>query len=203
MARPVFNTTIVDQGMNIQPGALVYVYTKGTTDLIPLFEFSTGLASVNNPFMADTEGFVQFYAEEGTYDFKAAYQGGETLFVVDMVPPEEVDALAYYSRPVTASEPLGGHRVVTSDGFHCTETTLDKLAGITLAAASQGALAPIQTSGYMTEPSWSWTANAPIFVGSTGTLTQTVPSGSFARRVAWATSPTEINIDLFPLIQLA
>ena len=131
---------------------------------------------------------------------------GETLYrpaspmpvIATVIGPRGITG----AQTVTAIEALGGHRAVTADGYHCTPTTLDKLAGITKGAASIGNLAAIQTSGYMTEPSWSWTPDAPIFVGASGVLTQSAPSG-VARRVAWALSTTEINIDLFPTIQLA
>jgi hypothetical protein len=103
---------------------------------------------------------------------------------------------------VRAAEALGGHRAVTADGVHCTPSTLDRLAGITTEAVSAASFVRVLSRGYMTNPAWSWVPDAPVFVGAAGVLTQAPPSG-VARRIAWATSSTEINVDLFPIIQLA
>lgn len=103
---------------------------------------------------------------------------------------------------ITAAAPLGGHRAVTADGLHCTPATLHRFAGITTAAAAPGAPVPVQRHGLMTEPSWAWTPEAPIFIGPDGVLTQLAPTG-LARRVAWAIGPGTINIDPFPIITLA
>jgi hypothetical protein len=101
-----------------------------------------------------------------------------------------------------AAVPLGGHRAVTVDGYHADQNNMDRLGGITKSAGSAGALVEYQRSGLMHEPSWNWTPSLPILVGTAGILTQTPPAGVI-RRVAWPVSPTEINIDLFPPIQLA
>lgn len=104
---------------------------------------------------------------------------------------------------VVASEPLGGHRAVTADGLHATPQTLDRLVGITLGAGPLGAAVQYVSRGLMTEASWAWQAGAPVFVGLAGVLTQTPPVSGPARRVAWALSATEINVDLQPIIQLS
>ena len=103
---------------------------------------------------------------------------------------------------VVAGEALGGHRAITATGFHATEALLDLLAGISSGAAEIGQTATLVSRGPLTDPSWSWTPDAPIFVGPNGVLTQTAPTNS-ARRVAWAATPTLINVDIFPIIQLA
>lgn len=122
--------------------------------------------------------------------------------VVGVIGPRGAQGPSGNQVTVTAQEALGGHRAVTADGYHATPSLLDKLAGISTGAASLGDTANLQRSGLMTEPSWTWTPDAPVFVGAAGVLTQTPPSGT-ARRIAWAISATEINVDLFPIIQLA
>jgi hypothetical protein len=122
--------------------------------------------------------------------------------LVALVGPPGAPGPAGGEQLVRATEALGGHRAVTVTGQHCTSATLHHLAGITTAAASAASFVRVLSRGYMTNPSWSWTPEAPIFVGAYGVLTQAVPSG-VARRIAWAVSPTEINIDLFPPLQLA
>ncbi len=104
---------------------------------------------------------------------------------------------------VVASEPLGGHRAVTADGWHATPSTLDHLVGITAGAGATGDATEYVSHGLMVEPSWTWQAGAPIFVGLDGVLTQTPPVSGLTRRVAWAISETEINVDLQPTIQLS
>lgn len=104
---------------------------------------------------------------------------------------------------VIAAEPLGGHRAVTADGLHATPQTLDRLVGITLGAGPLGAAVQYVSRGLLTEPSWAWQADAPVFVGLSGVLTQTPPATGPARRVAWALSATEINVDFFPTIKLS
>lgn len=122
--------------------------------------------------------------------------------VVSVIGPRGAQGPSGAQVTVTAQEALGGHRAITADGFHATPSLLDKLAGISTGAASIGETAVLQRSGLMVEPTWTWTPDAPVFVGAAGVLTQTPPSG-VARRVAWAISATEINVDLFPIIQLA
>jgi hypothetical protein len=51
------------------PGATVYLYVRGTTTTVPVFDaFGSALT---NPFTADSGGRVAFAAAEGTYDFRA------------------------------------------------------------------------------------------------------------------------------------
>lgn len=107
-----------------------------------------------------------------------------------------------YELKVTAQENLGGHRVITAAGFHATEATLDQIVGISTAATVVGQKVSIKSIGFMSEPSWTWTPGQPLFVTGAGVLTQTPPTGT-VRRIAWAISATEINVDLFPTIQLA
>ncbi|MEM9968501.1 MAG: hypothetical protein AAF755_10405 [Pseudomonadota bacterium] len=134
------------------------------------------------------------------YTFKWVFEdysnGGPIAAVVGPPGP------AGNAKTVVAAEPLGGHRAVTVDGYLADQLTLARLAGITKAAGALGALVEYQRDGFMSEPSWNWTPNQPIFVGAFGVLTQTPPVTGSVRRVAWPVSPTEINIDLFIPIQL-
>jgi hypothetical protein len=57
-----------------------------------------------------------------------------------------------------------------------------------------GALAQIQTGGLMSEGSWSWIPDLPVFVGAAGTLTQVAPLAGFNLIVGIATSSTQIFI---------
>lgn len=66
-----------------------------------------------------------------------------------------------------------------------------------------GGQVTVQTYGPMEEPSWTWTPDAPIFVGLAGALTQTRPTSGFVLEIATALSATMIFIDPKPPIVLA
>ncbi|RST54099.1 hypothetical protein [Variovorax sp. DXTD-1] len=112
-------------------------------------------------------------------------------------PPGEMGA-AVVEFP--AAVPLGGNRVVRVLGGeavyadHTTVADANLVLGITRGAVVTGALAQIQTSGLMTESSWAWTPDLPVFVGPVGTLTQTSPLAGFNLIVGIATGPTQIFI---------
>lgn len=112
-------------------------------------------------------------------------------------PPGELGA-AYVEFP--AAVPLGGNRVARVLGGqavyadHAMLADANLVLGITRGAVAAGALAQIQTGGLMTEPSWAWTPDLPVFVGPVGTLTQTAPLAGFNLIVGIATAPTQIYI---------
>lgn len=112
-------------------------------------------------------------------------------------PAGEMGA-AYVEFP--AAVPLGGHRavrVLAGEAVYADSSTVadaNLVLGITRGAVAEGALAQIQTAGLMTEVSWSWTPDAPVFVGTNGTPTQTPPLAGFNLIVGIATSPTQIFI---------
>lgn len=68
--------------------------------------------------------------------------------------------------------------------------------GLTMGAAADGASINVQFSGEMTDPSWSWTANQPIFVGANGIPTQTPPATGFQAAIGVAISVTSMVIQI-------
>jgi len=112
-------------------------------------------------------------------------------------PPGEMGS-AYVEFPAAA--PLGGHRAVRVQAGEAVYADSGVIAdanlvlGITRGAVVEGALAQIQTGGLMTEVSWAWTPDAPVFVGAVGVLTQTAPLAGFNLIVGVATGPTQIFI---------
>lgn len=52
----------------------------------------------------------------------------------------------------------------------------------------------LQRAGDVTEPSWSWTPEAPVFLGSNGQLTQAPPddSAAFTLCVGFAATTTTL-----------
>ena len=103
----------------------------------------------------------------------------------------------------TAGEALGGHRVVVlneaAEAVYASNAVpehLHKVLGLTTGAVIIGAAATVQTGGEMTEPTWAWTLDAPIFLGVDGLLTQTPPASGFLLVVAFPVTATKIFIKL-------
>lgn len=102
-----------------------------------------------------------------------------------------------------AGEILGGHRLVVPDAagaaIYADSTNLahaNKVLGMTVGAAILGANVTIQNSGEHTEPSWAWTLDVPIWLGSNGLMTQVQPTTGFNLIVAFPVTPTKIVIAL-------
>lgn len=108
-----------------------------------------------------------------------------------------------------AGEDVGGHRVVrnSSGSVRLADAATAGhgagILGITTGAASSGDEATVQVYGPLTEPTWTWTPNLPVYCGASGVLTQSAPDDGFVRQVAIAETATRIFIDLQPLLILA
>lgn len=102
----------------------------------------------------------------------------------------------------TAGEDLGGHRmVVITSGLavyasNTTTTHTNKVLGMTTGAVLNGAAATIQTHGEITEPSWAWALDQPVFLSTTGLITQTPPVTGFSQIIGFPTSATSLFIKL-------
>lgn len=107
-----------------------------------------------------------------------------------------------------AGDNLSGHRVVRPDGaanvtYASNRRLLDAHSafGVTTGAAASGADVQVQTEGRLTEPTWNWIPDTPVFVGIDGQLTQYAPTllgdplATFSLVVGVAVSPTTLNID--------
>jgi hypothetical protein len=75
------------------------------------------------------------------------------------------------------------------DHFH-------KVLGMTLEAVS--ALSPVNIlrGGEITEPSWNWVLNAPVFLSTNGLLTQTSPTSGFSLIVGFPVTTTKLFVSL-------
>ena len=100
-----------------------------------------------------------------------------------------------------ATIPIGGHRCVVLDtnerALYADNTELShigKVLGVTTGAVESEALATIQTGGEMTEPSWSWVLDVPIWLGTNGLLTQTPPATGFSQVIGFPISATKMFI---------
>lgn len=106
-----------------------------------------------------------------------------------------------------AGADLSGHIAVIldSNGFaipaDCTVSSNYAIAGITTGAASQGTSVLILTTGTLEHLGWTFTTSAPVFLGTNGSITQTLPeNAAFTKVLGIATSATRIAIDFQPAI---
>lgn len=67
-------------------------------------------------------------------------------------------------------------------------------AGISVQASAAGTFVMIVEAGSLTEPTWSWTPRAPIFVGADGALITAPPASGVLQQVAVAVTPTAIFV---------
>lgn len=103
-----------------------------------------------------------------------------------------------------AGEILSGHQAVVisnlGKAFKAERLTADnmfRIAGITQGAAALNAVVSILALGVLTEPSWTWTAGLPVFLGHAGALTQTPPTAGdgFQIVIGPALSATSIYVN--------
>lgn len=102
-----------------------------------------------------------------------------------------------------AAEVLSGHLVVTAEDDGTVRRASNTILGdvtrplwLTLGAALAGDAVLVLALGDHVEPSWSWAAGAPLYLGAAGVLTQTPPTlvggATFIIRVGSAETPTSI-----------
>jgi hypothetical protein len=103
---------------------------------------------------------------------------------------------------------LSGHKAVAILGGEVLQADHTSIGhrglvrGIATGAVGQGETARVQVYGPLREPSWSWTAGLPIYVGTNGSLTQSAPTTGWLQQIAVADSPTQIFIDPQPVFVL-
>ncbi len=100
------------------------------------------------------------------------------------------------------SPAFNAYRAVGYDGLFTQPNadSLSRYAGVTRMATVIGDPIDVVRQGLMTEAGWNWTPNQPVFISANGVITQTVPVGTPIRRIGWAISATELNLDPYPII---
>lgn len=106
--------------------------------------------------------------------------------------------------------PLSGHSAVAVDAAglliqaDCTNPAhRGAVLGLLANAYSPGEQAVVQTAFTLEHSGWTWSPG-PVFVGTAGQLTQTLPVGAvFSQVVAHALSPTLVLVDVQPPITIA
>lgn len=109
---------------------------------------------------------------------------------------------------VQAVGTIGGSRVVRSVpggvGYASSANPLhgDDVLGITLQAGTDEPI-NVQVAGEVTEPSWDWAPQEPVFLSIDGLMTQVPPedpTDAFILVIGFATSPTSIMLRIEPPI---
>ena len=106
---------------------------------------------------------------------------------------------------VTAAEALSGHRAVTIDGYYADKDTAGhkfKVLGVTQGAVSLGSTAVVTTFGEISNVGWSWTVGSPVFLSTTGHLTQTAPTSGFRTIIGRPITATSLFVDISEPIAL-
>lgn len=107
--------------------------------------------------------------------FDETVLSGPSIYCVLVPPfvPPSIDPI------LPAARNISGHRVIkaTANGADYASSLepgdANRVIGISMGASLQGDPVTIQTEGEMTEPSWNWDINLPVFNGVDGLLTQT------------------------------
>lgn len=107
----------------------------------------------------------------------------------------------------TASETLGGHRIVRSTGADTVGYASsdnpdhgDDTQGMTMGAATSGATVNVQRVGSVTHSGWAWTPGEPVFLGTNGLPTQTPPSDGFVQVIGHAEAADTLFLSIEPPI---
>jgi hypothetical protein len=110
----------------------------------------------------------------------------------------------------TAATSIILHRVLTTNQtgeVYYADNTIPahkkKLLGIALQSVSAGSLCQIAVNGdEITEQSWNWDVDIPIFLGANGILTQTSPTSGFSAIVANPLTATSLRVGIVNPITL-
>lgn len=110
-----------------------------------------------------------------------------------------------------ASTPMSGHKIVMLDGYgklaYASSYNLEhaqRVIGITTNAASIEGDVSVLSVGEITEPSWNWQPNIPIYLGLDGSLTQeqpSMPGSKFSMVVGFPITDTTMFLNIgYPII---
>ena len=137
----------------------------------------------------------------------------EEIIITEVVqgppgPPGPIGPSGGSALSVTAGQDIGGHRLVLlsaqGDAIYADARQLshaEVVVGLTVFAAVQGQSIDIVRAGIVEEPSWSWVADQPVYLGLDGVPTQTLPPGAlFGLVVGFPIAPTKLFMSIKPPI---
>lgn len=139
----------------------------------------------------------------------------EEIIITEVVqgppgPPGPIGPAGGTTTVTVGATPLSGHSAVAVDAAglliqaDCTNPAhRGAVLGLLANAYSPGDQAVVQTAFTLEHSGWTWSPG-PVFVGTAGQLTQTLPVGAvFSQVVAHALSPTLVLVDVQPPITIA
>lgn len=93
-----------------------------------------------------------------------------------------------FSDPYPAAQILGGHRMLILNAAgnfdyasNADQAHAGRIVGMTTGSALAGDPVLAQTSGEISEPSWNWALDQPVYLGANGLLTQVPPTAPGAK----------------------
>jgi hypothetical protein len=117
--------------------------------------------------------------------------------------PGAPGGIPLYNIELRAAINLSGHRAIIIDSYgdaiYADNSSIleSSVVGITTSAASLNTIVYAAANGAtIVEPSWSWVPQQPIFLGSTGYLTQTAPTSGIIVQLGLALSTTKMLVDI-------
>lgn len=75
--------------------------------------------------------------------------------------------------------------------------------GLTFQAVSSGVAPIVVLSGLVTDSSWNWARGAPLFLGSNGQISASIPLSGFIVPIGNAEAPTIINLNIMQGVQIS
>lgn len=113
------------------------------------------------------------------------------------------------ARTFIAAQAISGHTLVALNNVGKVVPASSAVAehafnvmGLTTNAAIADDLLTVIDTGLVEQLGWTWTPNAPVFLGLNGSVTQTPNTGVFSKPVGVALSPTKIALQLQPAVFL-
>lgn len=102
---------------------------------------------------------------------------------------------------ILAATNISMYRAIEAGGVPCSlnSDSFGKYVGITLTAVSAGSYVVVRKDGIVEDNLWTWTPDLAILIGPNGTLVQSFGNPPL-RRIGWAVTATQINLDPFPTI---
>lgn len=147
-----------------------------------------------------------------THNNAVVIESPETLTVLSggSQGPPGIPGSAFTYEVAVAGSTLGGHRMVTTDAqgkLIYADSSIpghaNKVMGMVINASTLDDVVNVYTTGTITEMSWSWDIDEPLYLSINGQLTQTPPTTGFLLIVGFAVTSTKIFIDLVTPIILA
>lgn len=123
------NFFVLDDQGNTLPGATCYLYERGTESLVNVLEGANGLP-LNNPFMSDQQGLVQFAAPNGLYDLRAVKGKRDNRILLqfnDVTETAEAAEAAARALQIRLADPYGQENGAQLSGYRG-ETVYDALS---------------------------------------------------------------------------